>query len=88
VTDILDAAEDPQSAEAQKLLLAALPALTGARNSEIAADRVRASREALALAERRLALAEKKLAEAEKVVTATKLTPEQQATRLREIFAK
>lgn len=86
VGDILDASSDPNTDEGRKLLLSGLSALTGVRNSEIAADRVRASREALALAERRIKLLEAKQSEAGKVVADQRLTPEQRERKLKEIF--
>jgi hypothetical protein len=86
LSDTLDAAAAPDSPEGRKLLLGAATALTGIRNSEIGADRVRASREALALAERRVQLLEQKQAEAGKVVADTKLSPAERERKLKDIF--
>lgn len=86
IGDILDAGSAPETDEGQKLLLSGLSVLTGVRNSEIAADRVRASREALALAERRVKLLEAKQAEAGQVVADKTLSAAERERKLKDIF--
>ena len=86
VGDILDAGSDPTSEEGQKLLLSGLSVLTGVRNSEIAADRVKAAKDALKLAERKVAMMEAKMAAAREIVEAPKMSAKEREVKLKEIF--
>jgi hypothetical protein len=86
IGDILDAGSDPTSEEGQKLLLNGLGTLTGIRNTEIAADRVKTARGALALAERKVAMLEAKMAAAREIVEAPKMSAQERDRKLKEIF--
>lgn len=86
VADILDGAVDPTSEAGQKLLLSGLGVLTGVRNSEVAADRVKASREIRALAERRLKILEDREAKTKAVVADTKLTPAEKEREMKRLL--